>query len=309
MALGVESLRVLRGGRLVLDVLSLELRERRTTAILGPNGSGKTTLLRVLAGLEPVGEGRVHLGGAAVAGARDLAYAFQEIVFLRQSVRDNLGLGLRLRGVSREETWRRIEHAVALLGVAHLLDRRADRLSGGEARRVSLARALCLRARLVLLDEPLAGLDEQAYTQLVDELPQVLAAFDATTLLVSHRCDEALRLAEDLVVMVDGRVRAAGTTHDVVMNPRSSDVAKVLGYTVLAAGGRRVAVAAGGLQLGPGPLDFLMTVDGVATLGDRREVIGRIDDTRVRAQAPAIGAGPAPGDRVVVSANRVVDVV
>jgi hypothetical protein len=83
----------------------------------------------------------------------------------------------------------------------------------------------------------------------------------------------------------------------------------VLGYRVSAAGGRRVAVAAGGLQLGPGPLEFMMTVDGVTAVGDRREIAGRIDDIRVRVHAPAIGAGPAPGDRVAVSAARVVDVV
>ena len=162
----------------------IRIRGGRTTAILGPNGSGKTTLLRAIAGLERANGGTVRAGGETVRAGNHLAYMFQEQVFLRDSVRANLELGLRLRGVGRNERRDRAGQAARLLGVDHLLERRADRLSGGEGRRVSIARALCLRAPFVLLDEPLEGLDQRTYSTLLSDLPALLAAFDATTLLV-----------------------------------------------------------------------------------------------------------------------------
>jgi ABC-type hemin transport system ATPase subunit len=187
------------------------------------------------------------------------------------------------------------------------MDRRADHLSGGEGRRVSLARALCLRAPLVLLDEPLEGLDEHTYSRLLDELPRLLAAFDATTLLVTHNRHEALRLAQDLVVLVDGRVHAAGDKHDVATNPRVKEVADVLGYSVLVADGRQVAVPPGALKPGPGRLEFPMVVEDVVDLVDSRESVGRVGDVRVRVVLTATGDAPQPGDRVLVHAERACD--
>ena len=298
----LAGVRVELQGRLVLDVPSLVMRGGRRTAVLGPNGSGKTTLLRVIAGLQRPRTGTVRVGGATPAQSPDLAYVFQEQVFLRESVRYNLELGLRLRGVGEVETRERIDEAVRLLGVEHLLDRRADRLSGGEGRRVSLARALCLRAPLVLLDEPLAGLDERAYAQLVDELPPILAAFKATTVFVTHSREEALRLADDLVVLIGGEVHAAGSGRVVAANPRTPEVATVLGYTVLeGADGRPVAVGRGDLKLGPGRVQFAMTVDSVVGVTGSFEVVGRIGDTRVRVPLAPESVIPEPGAQVVVS--------
>jgi ABC-type sugar transport system ATPase subunit len=300
----LKDVRVEREGRLVLDVRALTLRAGRTAAVLGPNGSGKTTLLRVIAGLERPHAGRVCIGGSPVVKNGHLAYVFQEDVFLRQSVRRNLELGLRFRGVGQVERRRRIDEAASLVGVGHLLDRRADRLSGGEARRVSLARALCLRAPVVLLDEPLAGLDDSAYARLMDELPRIIDAFHATTLLVTHRRDEALRLARDLIVLVDGRVQAAGEAHEVVANPRVTAVAEALGYTVLGTSSGPVAVPPGGMSAGRGPLEFSMTVDRVVDVVEGVDVLGRIDNVRVRIRWAGTDPQPRPGDRVTVHAAR-----
>ena len=297
----LAGVRVELQGRLVLDVPSLVMRGGRTTAVLGPNGSGKTTLLRVIAGLRRPRAGTVRVGGATPAQSPDLAYVFQEQVFLRESVRYNLELGLRLRRIGEVETRERVDEAVRLLGVEHLLDRRADRLSGGEGRRVSLARALCLRAPLVLLDEPLAGLDERAYTQLIDELPPILAAFKATTVFVTHSREEALRLADDLVVLIGGEVHVAGSARVVAANPRTPEVATVLGYTVLEAGGRPVAVGRGDLKLGSGRVQFAMTVDSVVGVAGSSEVVGRIGDARVRVPLAPESLMPEPGAQVVVS--------
>jgi ABC-type sugar transport system ATPase subunit len=310
MDVQIEGLRFRRDGRVVVDIASLVLRKGRTTAILGPNGAGKTTLLRLIAGLEIPGEGRIAVGGTVVRRdirtRHDVAYVFQERVFLRQSVRNNLELGLKLRGVPKAERTARVDEAAHLLGISHLLERTADRMSEGEGRRASLARALCLKAPLALLDEPLAGLDPPTYARLRDDLPHLLGALGATTVLVTHDREEALRLGDDLVVLVDGRVRSAGGKRDVVLNPAGPEVAGLLGYAVVRANGRRVAIPPGAFHLGPGSMEFLMAVEARLDLVDRLELLGRIDDVRVHVVVAAGVEPPQPGDRVVVHAERAV---
>jgi len=301
MQVEFRDVRFEREGRRVLDIPALQLRSGATTAILGPNGSGKTTLLRLLAGLDRPQSGTIHLGERQVVAGRDVAYLFQEQVFLRRSVRENLELGLRMRGVSETNLRERIDEALGLLGITHLLERRADRLSGGEGRRVDLARALCLRAPLVLLDEPLDGLDRRTQSRLLDELPHLLAIFDTTTLIVTHSRDEAFRLADDLVVIVDGRVLAAGDKRIVATNPRLAAVADVLGYTVLVADGRTVAVPPRAWSLASD--GWAMQVDHVLDMVEWQEVAGRIGTTSVRVAIEPGRRIPSPGDRVHVRAE------
>jgi ABC-type sugar transport system ATPase subunit len=294
-----------RDGRRVVDIPSLRIRSGVTTAMLGPNGSGKTTTLRLIADLERPRTGRVLLDGAPSSRGQHLAYLFQEKVFLRRSVRDNLALGIRLRGVKAPDARLRVDDALQRLGISHLADRRADRLSGGEGRRVSLARALCLRAPLVLLDEPLQGLDQRTYSRLLDELPSLLRAFDATTILVTHSRDEALRLAEDLVIIANGQVQASGRKHAVVTNPRLPGVAEVLGYVVLNAGGRTVAVPPQALRPGPGPgPSYAMDVAAVVDLVGWQEIVGRIADTPVRVVLRHGEPAPPAGARICLHAEH-----
>ena len=308
MQIDIDGLRVERERRVVLDIPTLSLQADRCTAILGPNGAGKTTLLRLIAGLERPAAGRVRVGGRILDSTRrsrrDLAFVFQEQVFLRQSVRQNLELGLKLRGIGTAERNDRIAEAAELLGIGELLGRRADELSGGEGRRASFARALCLRAPLVLLDEPLAGLDPPTYSRLRDELPRVLRAFRATTLLVTNDPEEALRLGNDLVVLIEGRVRARGDRQAVFLDPKSPEVAEMLGYLILEATDRRVAVRPGSLAYGPGQMEFRMVVEEVVDLVDRRDVVGTIGTRRVHIAWPSGALVPRQGEPVTVHATR-----
>ena len=230
----IEGVHFAYGDRPVLDVPDLRFEAGRVTALLGPNGSGKSTLLRLLAGLERPRSGRVLIGGKPAPRARSsVAYAFQEAVFLSGSLRANLDLALRLRGLAPDERRSRLAEAAGACGVVHLLDRPANRLSGGEAQRANLARALALRAPLTLLDEPLAGFDERGRGQMLEELPALLRRFAGTAVLVTHDRDEALRLAADLVLLREGCVRAAGPKREVFASPPDPDTAELLGYTIL----------------------------------------------------------------------------
>jgi putative spermidine/putrescine transport system ATP-binding protein len=265
------------------------------------------TVLEMIAGLERPAAGTIRIGDttARLRSRADVAVVFQEQVFLSGSVRENLALGLRLRGIPRVERDTRIEEAADLFGIRAVLGRAADRLSGGEARRVSLARAFCLRARVALLDEPLAGLDRATYARLLDELPRLLKAFDTTTILVTHDHREALYLAEDLVVLVDGRVRAAGQKSDVVMNPRSAEVAEILGYAVLEWEGQLVGVRTRDLQPGPGPVQFSIVVEQAIDVVQHQEIAGVIGSTRVHVMLPREEPPPNPGESLIVHARQI----
>ncbi len=298
--LTLRGVRVVRGGRIVLDIPSLVIPGGSTTAVFGPNGAGKTTLLRTIAGLERPIRGEVRLGDrTAPAGPGAVGFAFQRPVFLRGTVRDNLALGLELQRMPPAEREGRIVEAARECGIAPLLERPAHQLSGGEAQRVSVARALALRAPLTLLDEPLSGIDRATRTQLLDDLPALLHRFAATTVLVTHDRDEAYALADHLVILAGGRVLAAGPRAALHAAPPNPETAMLLGYTVLEADGRTLAVPPGGLVIGAAPAwgrpRVPLTVVAVTDLGHERRVAGHVGNTRVSVLLPDGMEPPAAG--------------
>lgn len=284
---------------MVLSLPELTLASGRVTAVLGPNGSGKTTMLRLIAALERPDAGQVLLSGRPAAPNRQtreaIAYAFQQAAFLSGSVRSNLDLALRLRSLSAAERAERIEQAAAACGIQHLLNRNAHRISGGEGQRANLARALCLRAPVTLLDEPLHGLDRGTREALLSELPAMLRTFATTTILVTHERDEAMRLGDDLVVLMNGRLRAHGEKGQVFRAPPDREVAAFLGYTLLG----DAAVQPGALRVGPGDFEVMMRVEGVADMGTHLEAWGRAGGIPLRAMLD--GELPGTGE-VTVSA-------
>ena len=230
--LEATGLTVSRGGREVASVEHLALERGETLALLGPNGAGKTSLLLALAALLPA-SGTLRYEGAPIAD--ELAYrrrnavVFQRPLLLDRSVRDNAALGLELRGVGRAERVRRAGEMLARLGVWQLASRSARQLSGGEAQRVSIARALAVDPEILFLDEPFASLDAPTREALIADLARVLHERRVGTILVTHDRDEALSLADRVAVLVRGRVRQTDTADAVFSMPADPEVAAFVG--------------------------------------------------------------------------------
>lgn len=204
--LTVDDVTVRWGDRVVLDHISLHLDQGEIVALLGPSGSGKSTLLRVIAGLLVPESGAVWLDGTDVSHVpthrRGIGMMFQdEQLFPHLSVGANVGFGLRMQGLDRRTITARVAELLTLVGLPDFAARRVDRLSGGERKRVALARSLAAQPRVLLLDEPLTGLDRELHDRLADEVSRVLRATGTTALLVTHDHDEAAAIADRTVVL------------------------------------------------------------------------------------------------------------
>jgi len=219
-----EGLTVARGKRPILTAVDLQLHRGEVVVVLGPNGVGKSTLLSVLGGLLPPAGGTLTTHGRVAA-------ALQAPSLARRSVLANLNLAMGWWGVARDQRAQRARDALALLGIEPLADRMADTLSGGEARRVHLARALSLGSDALLLDEPFAGLDPPTRAQLLADSSTALRDRDRATMVVVHDRAEAWALADRLIVLLDGGIAAQGTPQDVLEQPDSVEVAHFLGFT------------------------------------------------------------------------------
>jgi ABC-type sulfate/molybdate transport systems ATPase subunit len=235
MSIGCRGLHVTDRGREVLAVGSLEVADGETLAVLGPNGAGKSTLLRALAHLEPrAARAEVLLDGEPAAPSQlrtAVAAVLQRPVLQRASVLDNAAAGLRLRGTPRARARRLARPWLDALGIAHLADRHARTLSGGEAQRVAVARALAVESRVLLLDEPFAGLDATTRADLIADLRTALDRSTAAVVLVTHDRDEAAALAHRTALLLRGRIRQLGSTADVLDSPADPECARLLGYT------------------------------------------------------------------------------
>lgn len=199
--LEVKGLRVRRGGRLVLTLDHLTIEKGEILAVVGPNGAGKTTLLLTLAGLLRPEQGSICLEGredgyGSLDYRRRLALVMQENLLLSRSVFENVALGLRFRHLPKQEVQRRVEEWLERLKIVHLAQRQAGELSGGEARRVALARAFVLEPELLLLDEPFSALDRPTRQRLQEDLKTILLASGTTTIFTTHSESEVRRLAE-----------------------------------------------------------------------------------------------------------------
>jgi len=236
VVLEARGLRVERAGRALVAVDHLSLRAAETHVLLGPNGAGKSTLLGALNGLlEATGE--LRFAGRPVATVADrlalrrrTAAVFQEPYLLATTVRGNVEAGLRLRGgLPRHEAARRAAAALDLLGIGHLSERRRDGLSGGEAQRVSIARALAVDPAVLFLDEPMASLDPPTRRGLLADLVAIFADRSTAVVWVTHDKEEALAVADAVTFLSGGVVVQTGSCADVFNRPATVEVAEYLG--------------------------------------------------------------------------------
>jgi tungstate transport system ATP-binding protein len=227
---------VKRGDHPALQLDHLVLHDGEILAVVGPNGAGKSTLLLTLARLLKPDRGEILFNGQQAAVESDtvfrrrIALVMQDPLLFDTSVFENVASGLRFRGISKEEIRHKVLIWLDRLGVEHLSKRRAGQLSGGEAQRVSLARALVLEPQLLLLDEPFSALDPPTRSRLLDDLGALLRETATTTVFVTHDLPEATQLAHRIAVIVGNRLRQVGNPENVFAVPADEDVASFLNH-------------------------------------------------------------------------------
>jgi sulfate transport system ATP-binding protein len=217
-----------------LDHVSVHVPHGSLTALLGPSGCGKSTLLRVIAGLERPDAGRVTISGRDMtripARERGVGFVFQHYAaFKHMSVADNVAFGLRIRKRPKAEVRARVQELLALVHLSGWAERYPHQLSGGQRQRMALARALAVEPRVLLLDEPFGALDAQVRRELREWLRRLHDEVHVTTVFVTHDREEAMEVADSIVVMRDGRVEQNGAPEDLYDRPASPWVMEFLG--------------------------------------------------------------------------------
>lgn len=304
-------------GTRALETATLDIARGETLVLLGPSGCGKTTMLRIIAGLElPDAGGKVLFDGKDMTSVpieqRNVGMVFQSYaLFPNMSVSDNIGYGLKIRGVRDKERAARVAELVALTNISGLENRRIDQLSGGQRQRVALARAVAIRPGILLLDEPLTALDAALRDRLRGELNRLLRALGITTIYVTHDQSEAMELGDRVVVMQKGKIAQIGSPREIYFAPQSRFVAEFIGAAniieapienghLVLPGGRQ---AIGGdanmtaavamirpetirvVETGSAPLSGM--IDSVSFIGDRqRLVISGASSKQITVDAP-----------------------
>jgi iron(III) transport system ATP-binding protein len=270
--------------------VSLDIRTGEFVCFLGPSGCGKTTLLRAIAGLDLQNAGSVHIGGRDVsllpAADRDFGIVFQSYaLFPNLTVSANVGYGLVNRGLPRRAVEARVTELLTTVGLADQARKYPVQLSGGQQQRVALARALATSPSLLLLDEPLSALDARVRVRLRDELKWLQRHLGLTTIMVTHDQDEAMGLADRIVVMDKGRIEQVGTPAEVYGQPATPFVADFIGTMNFLA-----AQATGGAGLRIGDLDILAAHPLVTRPGEALSIAIRPEELRVATMPTANGA-------------------
>ncbi len=319
--LELRDVAVVAGGRTILGLDRLALAPGETLCVLGANGAGKSTLLRVAGGLRTPARGELRLDGvpATAPQIRAVTAAVLQRPLLRRgaTARTNVETGLRFARVPREERRRRADEWLVRLDLAGLAERRASALSGGEAQRVSIARALVLAPRILLLDEPFSALDAPTRAELLADLRDVLASIGAASLLVTHDRHEAAAIADRVAILHAGELRQLGPTASVLEHPADADCARLLGFEnllephlasrLLGEPMRdRVAVRARDVAVVPG--GDMGVVERVLPFGERTRIATRVDGVRVLSDVrdPRVAAGDRVDLRAAVAAARVI---
>ncbi len=289
----IENVTKVFGDFVAVDDASITVRDQEFLVLLGPSGCGKTTLLRAVAGLGMADAGRIMIGDQDVTyarpGDRNLSMVFQSYaIFPHMTVRENIGFGLKMNNAPPAEIKSNVDEAAELLHIGELLDRRPNEMSGGQRQRVAVARALAMKAEVLLMDEPLSNLDALLRLEMRAELKRLLREVKATTIYVTHDQIEALSMGDRIAVMKDGVIQQVDEPSTVYGEPENQFVGSFIGNPpmnflrgkVHTANGS-VAVAIGGSDIVPSPelSDAVSAFDGRSiTLGIRAENMGALND-------------------------------
>ncbi|MFQ3318565.1 MAG: putative spermidine/putrescine transport system ATP-binding protein [Natronomonas sp.] len=310
---------------LAVDNVSLTIDDGEIMGIVGPSGCGKTSTLRLVAGFETPTDGAIKYDGEDVTHVppenRNVGLVFQSYaLFNNMSVLGNVTFGPKMHGVGTEERRRRAHELLDLLDIGDLADRDPQTLSGGQQQRVGLARALAIEPRILLLDEPMAGLDAKLKQSLRTELGELLEELAVTTLYVTHDQEQALSMCDRIAVMNDGVIEQVGSPSDIYESPGNEFVADFIGTTTLLSGSVRdghisfdfgeleapglpqgdtvtLAVRPDDFTVGAGPI--AATVRNVLYLGETIHALAELDDgTEVTAELDRHTHDIAPGDQI-----------
>lgn len=229
--LRINNLCIVRGGVQVLQIPDFAVNREEKIAVIAPNGGGKSSLLLALACLIPrkcgtiLFDGKEVTNGDETAFRRRIAMLFQEPLLFDTTVLDNVAEGMRIRGENRKSARERAEESLELFRIGHLAKRSAHKLSGGEAQRVSLARAFAIKPELILMDEPFSSLDLPTRIKLAEDLGMILHESGTSAIIATHDRIEALRVVDRLIVLDSGRIVQDGTPKEVMEKPANSFVA------------------------------------------------------------------------------------
>jgi multiple sugar transport system ATP-binding protein len=278
--------------RPALDAVSLTIAPGDFLSILGPSGCGKTTLLRIIAGFEYPTSGRILIDGRDVTGlaprARDIAMVFQDYaLYPHMTAGENITFNLKNCGVPAREIAERLAVTAGILGIAPLLGKRPDRISGGERQRVALGRAIIRRPRVFLLDEPLSNLDLKLRETMRIELGRLHRELGVTMIFVTHDQIEAMTLSTHMAVLSDGRLQRAGSPDEVYRRPANSFVARFIGSPSINLLRMRVA---GGVLAGDPDRSATLPLPAQAALAEGAAVLAG-----VRAHHLCVLPGPGLG--------------
>ena len=222
------------GKSVVIDDLDLTIKRGTMVTLLGPSGCGKTTILRLVAGLENPTSGQIFIDGEDVTRSsiqnRDICIVFQSYaLFPHMSIGDNVGYGLRMQNVSKEERKQRVKEALELVDLAGFEDRYVDQISGGQQQRVALARALVLKPKVLLFDEPLSNLDANLRRAMREKIRELQQSLGITSLYVTHDQTEAFAVSDEVIVMNKGKIMQKAPAKDLYQRPNSLFLANFMG--------------------------------------------------------------------------------
>jgi len=285
------------GVRAVID-FNAEIEGGEFVAMLGPSGCGKTTMLRMVGGLEEVTTGKIYISGRDVTDLppshRDTSMMFQSFaLFPHRTVSQNVEFSLKMQGVPKEERDRRVAKMVELVSLTQLADRRPQDLSGGQQQRVALARALISEPTVLLLDEPLGALDYNLRQSMIIELKKIQRDLGMTFIMVTHSQEEAMSMADKVIVMSDAIIQQTGTSREIYEAPRTRFVASFIGNNNL---------FKGVIKSRSGSMVFVEAADQLfyVRIPDyvKHVQVGREADFSVRADVMHTGEHPGMANRI-----------